>query len=125
MEDDNAIDIYKWMFSTGNDDSYYDQMEMESDGILRKVEVDPSLLCRRNSTVRFISLVKLLFSAQFSDIFISSNYRLFLINEFLINDRQLILCKKDTCIYLTVFFFAFIAFILSRFFVFFLSISFS
>lgn len=39
MEDDNAIDIYKWMFSSENEDGFRDQMEMESNGMLRKVEV--------------------------------------------------------------------------------------
>ncbi|VDK73844.1 unnamed protein product [Litomosoides sigmodontis] len=39
MEDDNAIDIYKWMFSTNSDDKFYDQMEMESNGTLKKVEL--------------------------------------------------------------------------------------
>ncbi|CAG9538548.1 unnamed protein product [Cercopithifilaria johnstoni] len=39
MEDDNAIDIYKWMFSTNSDDNFYDQMEMESNGTLKKVEL--------------------------------------------------------------------------------------
>ncbi|MCP9258580.1 hypothetical protein DINM_001605 [Dirofilaria immitis] len=39
MEDDNAIDIYRWIFSTNNDNKFSDQMEMESNGILKKVEL--------------------------------------------------------------------------------------
>ncbi|KAL4002408.1 hypothetical protein ACH3XW_3330 [Acanthocheilonema viteae] len=39
MEDDNAIDIYKWMFSTNNDDNFHDQMEVESNGTLKEVEL--------------------------------------------------------------------------------------
>lgn len=51
MEDDNAVDIYKWMFSTNNNDKFYDQMEMEYNGTLKKVEVSLNrrvlLLCRK------------------------------------------------------------------------------
>uniref|UniRef100_A0A0R3RVL3 PH domain-containing protein n=1 Tax=Elaeophora elaphi TaxID=1147741 RepID=A0A0R3RVL3_9BILA len=39
MEDDNAIDIYKWMFCGNSDDSFHDQMEMESNGTLKEVEL--------------------------------------------------------------------------------------
>uniref|UniRef100_A0A915PT39 PH domain-containing protein n=1 Tax=Setaria digitata TaxID=48799 RepID=A0A915PT39_9BILA len=40
MEDDNAIDIYKWIFSTDTaGDDFSDQMEMESNGSLKKVEL--------------------------------------------------------------------------------------
>ncbi|KAK6101402.1 hypothetical protein QQG55_4480 [Brugia pahangi] len=39
MEDDNATDIYKWMFYTKDEDNFYDEMEMESNGTLKKVEL--------------------------------------------------------------------------------------
>lgn len=58
MEDDNAIDIYKWMFSTNYENNFYDQMEMESNGMLKKVEVSSNFMLllsyRKENIVRVL-----------------------------------------------------------------------
>lgn len=58
MEDDNAIDIYKWMFSTNYENNFYGQMEMESNGMLKKVEVSSNfrllLSYRKENIVRVL-----------------------------------------------------------------------
>ncbi|VDN05119.1 unnamed protein product [Thelazia callipaeda] len=39
MEDDNAIDIYKWIFSTEDSDDFCDRMVMENNGNVKEVEL--------------------------------------------------------------------------------------
>uniref|UniRef100_A0A0M3HJE5 Ovule protein n=1 Tax=Ascaris lumbricoides TaxID=6252 RepID=A0A0M3HJE5_ASCLU len=45
MEDDNAVDIFKWIFASNIDDDLSDDLQLETASGIRNVHVSTTSLC--------------------------------------------------------------------------------